>query len=428
MSQIHFNLVALSAPNNHVQTGWAHPADRQGEGLMSPEYWGGIARTLERGRFDGIFFADTLSAGTVDPEGIAEGSAPRPDPLMLVTLLSQMTTFLGFAVTLTTVGTPPFLAVRRLGTVDNLSGGRLAWNVVTSYMESDFKALGLERPEHDSRYDQAEEYMEIAYRLWDSFPRDAVIMDKASGRYIDPAKVKRVQYRGQYYSCDTLPSMVCSPQGRPLIFQAGASGRGMRFAATHADAVFALQPRVAMESYIGNTRAAADQVGRPHPRVFFGVQPYVGSTEAEAEQRLEELKARIPIGPALDRLGGLLGREFTVDDLDKPIEIGETEASQGWMTAVDNWTEDRAPTLREMVLDLAVSPMTPRIVGTPEQVANTLESWWKETGCYGFTFSPNVMPASLEAFVDHVVPILQQRGLMRTEYAGTTYRENLLQQ
>ncbi len=186
--------------------------------------------------------------------------------------------------------------------------------------------------------------------------------------------------------------------------------------------------RVAMESYIGNTRAAADQVGRPHPRVFFGVQPYVGSTEAEAQQRLEELKARIPIGPALDRLGGLLGREFTADDLDKPMEIGETEASQGWMTAVDNWTEDRAPTLREMVLDLAVSPMTPRIVGTPEQVANTLESWWKETGCYGFTFSPNVMPDSLEVFVDHVVPILQQRGLMRTEYAGTTYRDNLLQQ
>jgi long-chain alkane monooxygenase len=201
----------------------------------------------------------------------------------------------------------------------------------------------------------------------------------------------------------------------------------MRFAATHADAVFALQPRVAMETYVANTRTAADGVGRPHPRVFFGVQPYVASTMAEAEQRLEELKERIPIGPALDRLGWLLDRKFSEDDLDKPIEIGETQASQGWMAAVDNWSKDRAPTLREMVLDLAISPMTPRIVGTPEQVADTLESWWRETGCYGFTFSPNVMPASLEAFVDHVVPILQQRGLMRTEYAGTTYRENLLQ-
>jgi long-chain alkane monooxygenase len=429
MPQIHFNLVALTAPNNHVQTVWAHPDDRQGEGLWSVEYWSDVARTLERGRLDGIFFADTFSSGAAGPEGIAEGSAPRPDPLMLIALMAQVTTHLGFGVTLSTAGTPPFLAVRRLGTVDNLTGGRLAWNVVTSYLESDFKVLGLQRPEHDSRYDQADEYMEIAYRLWDAFPREAVIQDKASGLYIDPAKIKRVRYAGKYHSCDALPNMVCSPQGRPLIFQAGASGRGMRFAATHADAVFALQPRVAMEDYVAQTRAAAEMVGRPHPRVFFGVQPYIGGTEEEAERRLSELKARIPIGPApLERLGNLLGRRFTEADLDQPIEITETHASQGWMTAIENWTKDRTPTLREMVLDLAVSPMTPRIVGTPEHVAGTLEAWWRATGCYGFTLSPNVMPDSLEAFVDHVVPILQQRGLMRTEYAGSTYRENLLQQ
>ncbi len=429
MPQIHFNLVALTAPNNHVQTGWAHPEDRQGEGLWSADYWNQLARTLERGRFDGIFFADTFSSGATNPDGVAEGSVPRPDPLMLVPLMAQVTTHLGFAVTLSTVGTPPFLAVRRLGTVDNLTGGRLAWNVVTSYQESDFRVLGLERPEHDSRYDQAEDYMEIAYRLWDAFPRDAVIMDKASGCYIDPSKIHRVHFAGKYHSCDALPNMVCSPQGRPLIFQAGASGRGMRFAATHADAVFALQPRLAMENYVAQTRAAAEDVGRPYPRVFFGVQPYVGSTEEEAERRLAELKARIPIGPApLERLGGLLGRKFSEDDLDKPIEITGTDASQGWMTAIHNSTKDRAPTLREMVLDLAVSPMTPRIVGTPEQVADTLEAWWRDTGCYGFTFSPNVMPDSVERFIDHVVPILQRRGLMRTEYAGTTYRENLVQQ
>lgn len=429
MAQIHFNQVFLTTPNNHVQNVWAHPADRQGDGLMSPDYWSHIARTLERGCFDGLFFADTFSVSAEGgTERVAEGAIPRPDPLMLVTLMAQATTCLGFAVTLSTVGTPPFLAVRRLGTVDNLSGGRLAWNVVTSYLDSDFKALGLERPEHDSRYDQADEYMEIAYRLWDAFPRDAVIRDKASGRYIDPSKVQRVQYTGKYHSCDALPVVVSSPQGRPLIFQAGASGRGMQFAATHADAVFALQPRVAMETYVADTRAAAEQVGRPHPRVFFGVQPYVGSTEEEAEQRLAELKERIPIGAALGRLGNLLGREFSEADLDKPLEIAETQASQGWLTAVENWTKDRTPTLREMVLDLAVSPMTPRIVGTPEQVADTLEDWWRNTGCYGFTISPNVMPDSVETFVDHVVPILQQRGLMRTGYAGPTYRENLLQQ
>jgi FMN-dependent oxidoreductase (nitrilotriacetate monooxygenase family) len=428
MAQIHFNLVAQCGPSNMVQSGWTQPDDGHAAGLFSPKYWCDVARTLERGRFDGIFFADTLSTNTQDVEDVADGGLPRADPLMLVMLMSQVTKHLGFGATLTTVGTPPFLAVRRLGTVDNLTGGRLAWNVVTSYLENDFKALGLERPEHDLRYDQAEEYMEIAYRLWDAFPADAVINDKASKRTVDAAKLKPVRFAGQYYSCDTLPVMPCSPQGRPLIFQAGASGRGMRFAAAHADAVFALQPQVAMQTYVANTRSAADAIGRPHPRVFFGVQPYVASTEAEAERRVEELKSHISLDLALVRLGAILGRDFSKDDPDKPMEISETQASQGWMAAVANWTKARNPTLAEMALDLAVSPMSPRLVGTPEQVADTLEEWWRRTGCYGFMFSPAVMPTSLEDFVDYVVPILQNRGLMRREYAGTTYRENLLQQ
>lgn len=215
MPQIHFNLVALTAPNNHVQTGWAHPEDRQGEGLWSPDYWNQLARTLERGRFDGIFFADTFSSGASGPDGVAEGSVPRPDPLMLVPMMAQVTTHLGFAVTLSTVGTPPFLAVRRLGTVDNLTGGRLAWNVVTSYQESDFKVLGLERPEHDSRYDQADDYMEIAYRLWDAFPRDAVIMDKASGCYIDPSKIHRVNSPGNTTAATLSPTWCARRRAGP---------------------------------------------------------------------------------------------------------------------------------------------------------------------------------------------------------------------
>jgi FMN-dependent oxidoreductase (nitrilotriacetate monooxygenase family) len=428
MPQIHFNLVAQTGASNMVQSGWTHPDDRHAAGLYSPEYWCDLARTLERGRFDGIFFADTLSTNTQVVEDVADGGLPRADPFILVTIMSQVTKHLGFGATLTTVGTPPFLAVRRLGTVDNLTGGRLAWNVVTGYLENDFKALGLERPEHDLRYDQAEEYMEIAYRLWDAFPAEAVIVDKEAKRSIDTDKVKPVRYAGKYYSCDTLPVIPCSPQGRPLIFQAGASGRGMRFAATHADAVFALQPRVAMKSYIADTRASADAIGRPHPRVFFGVQPYVASTEAEAQQQVDKLKSRISLDLALIRLGAILGRDFSNDDPNKPMEISETQASQGWMTAVENLTKDRRPTLGEMALDLAMSPMSPRIVGTPEQVADILEGWWRETECYGFMFSPAVMPTSIEVFVDHVVPILQQRGLMRTEYAGMTYRENLLQQ
>jgi long-chain alkane monooxygenase len=429
VSIIHMNLVALGHANNHVQGGWAHPEDHQGEGLMTTEYWSDLARTLERGRFDGIFFADTLSAGVGTPEAMAEGGgSPGMDPFALLMAMGMATTHLGLATTLTTVGTPPYLAVRRIGTLDNLTGGRVAWNVVTSYAETDFECVGLTRPEHDTRYDEADEYMEVAYRLWDGFPRDAIVMDKELGRYVDPAKISRVDFDGEYFHCHTLPTVVQSPQGRPLIFQAGASPRGMRFAATHADAVFALQPRVAMETYVKGINAAAAEVGRPDPRIFFGVQPYVASTEAEAQKRVEELRTFVSLGPALNMLGGLLGRKFTEEELDKPIELRDSQGSQGWVTAIENFTRDHSPTVREMALDLNVSPMTPRIVGTPEHVADVLEEWWRASGAYGFTFSPNIMPDGIERFVDHVVPILQERGLWRREYAGTTYRENLSQQ
>ncbi len=429
MTQIHFNMVMTTSPNSHAQSVWAHPLDQHAAGLMSPDYWRHLAMTLERGRFDGVFFADTLAAGDSSAgETLAQGGVPRPDPLELLPLMGSVTKYLGLATTLSTVCMAPYLAVRRLGTIDNLSGGRLAWNVVTGYLASDFEALGLKQPEHDARYDQADEYMEICYRLWDAFPPEAIIADKASGDFVDPSLIKRVEYTGKYYSCSAFPTMVRSPQGRPLIFQAGASNRGMDFAATHADAVFALQPRTAWAGYLAQTRAAAERVGRPPPKVFFGIQPFIGKTEAEAQQRVAELEARVPIGTALARLGGLLGRVFSEDELDRPIEIRETQASQGWMTAVEHVSERGAPTLRQLALHFAISPMMPRIVGTPEQVADTIEAWWRETGCYGFTVTPNVLPDSLEAFVDGVTPLLQKRGLMRTEYAGTTYRENLLQQ
>lgn len=429
MAHIHFNMVITTAPNSHAQSVWAHPDDRHGVELLSPQYWADLGCLLERGKFDGLFFADTLAASdSYAWETIEAGGAPRPDPWTLLPLIASATRHLGLAATLSTLGTAPFLAVRRIGGVDNLSGGRVAWNVVTSYLDSDFAALGQVQTGHDERYDQADEFMDICYRLWDAFPRDALILDKGSGRYVDAGKMKLVEYAGKYHSCRAYPAMVCSEQGRPLIFQAGASPRGMQFAVSHADACFALQPRTAMRSYIEELEGVALAAGRPNPKVFFGVQPFIGDTQAEAEKRIAELEARVPIGTALNRLGGLLGRSFTEDDLDRPIAITETQASQGWMAAIAHVSEGEAPTLRELALHFAISPMTPRIVGTPEHVADTLEEWWRDTGCYGFTIVPQVLPDSMEAFADQVVPILQARGLVRTDYAGTTYRENLLQQ
>jgi len=429
MAQIHFNMVITTGPNSHAQSIWAHPEDRHGVDLLSPGYWADLGRLLERGFFDGIFFADTMATSdSYAWETIEAGSAPRPDPWTLLPLIAQATTYLGLAATLSTLGTPPFLAVRRIGAVDNLSGGRVAWNVVTSYLDSDFAALGQGQTPHDERYDQADEFMEICYRLWDAFPREALIRDKRSGNYVDPDRMKLVEYEGEYHSCRAYPAMVQSEQGCPLIFQAGASPRGMRFAATHADACFALQPRTAMKGYVERLGEAAKQLGRPQPRPFFGVQPFIGGTEEEALKRIAELEDRVPVGTALNRLGGLLGRDFAEDELDRPIGISETQASQGWMEAIAHVSEGNELTLRQLALHFAISPMTPRIVGTPEQVADTLEAWWRDTGCYGFTIVPEVLTSCIEAFGSEVVPILQKRGLMRSDYAGTTYRENLLQQ
>jgi FMN-dependent oxidoreductase (nitrilotriacetate monooxygenase family) len=430
MSHIHLNLVAVNSPTNHIANSWMLPDDAQAKGFADLRYWCDVAKILERGRFDAIFFADTFAVpgGKFADDTMASGGViPRPDPWALIPALGAVTRHLGFAITLSTVGVPPYLAVRKVSTADLLTGGRVAWNVVTSYQEPDFKAVGLERTEHDLRYDQADEYMEICYRLWDGFPREAVVCDREAGVYIDTSRIKKVSFKGKFYSCDAYPFVVQSAQGRPLIFQAGASERGMRFAAQHADAVFALQPLLHMKSYVADVNAARKNLGLPDARVFFGIQPFLGGSEAEARKLPDDLEARVPLHTAIDRLSLLLGKTFRPDEFHQPIAKTHTDASQGWMKAIGGWLGDRIPTLAEVARYVVISPMTPRLIGTPEQVADRIVDIWRSTGCYGFMISPNVMLKSLDDFVSEVVPILQKRGLMRTEYAGLTFRENLEQ-
>jgi FMN-dependent oxidoreductase (nitrilotriacetate monooxygenase family) len=266
MAHIHFIHIYVDSPTTHIQSTWLSPADRQGTGHGTTAYWQDLARTLERGFFDGIFIADIQS---IEPEfarqDIAFGSGiPRHDPLLTIPSMADATDHLGFGVTLSTAGTPPYLAVRRLGTLDNLTGGRVGWNVVTSYQKSDYLALGIDQPSHDLRYDMADEYLEICRRLWDAFPRDAIRADRDEGVFVDIDRIGRVEFAGQYYRCEGYPVIECSPQGRPLIFQAGSSGRGIRFAATHGDAIFALQPTMAaMKGYLAQVADAANRMPRP---------------------------------------------------------------------------------------------------------------------------------------------------------------------
>jgi FMN-dependent oxidoreductase (nitrilotriacetate monooxygenase family) len=434
MPQIHFTQIAVYCPLNHMSHSWAHPQDEQAQGLLSTRYWKELAGTLERGCFDGIFFADALAVPDETEEGalalLRHGDGlPRQDPLSLIPVMADTTEHLGFAATLSIISMPPFVAARTVGTLDNMTGGRFAWNVVMGHSVADFRALGMDMIAHDVRYDSGDDYIEICYRLWDGFPRDALVVDKERRIFVDTTKVKRVDYDGTYYQCHAYPVVPCSPQGRPLIFQAGQSGRGMRYGVTHADAHYSIQPRVeTMLSHMEAIRATAAECGRSSdPRVFYGLQPFFGSTEEEAWQSYEEARQNVPLDLSVDRLSALIGHDLGQYDPDTPLDRFSTEGGQGLLMTLTRVVEGRPATIREAALQYGMSCGIIQFVGTPEQAADWIEQLWRQVGCYGFGISSPINPLTMEVFADHVIPILQQRGLVRREYAGTTFRENLLQ-
>lgn len=423
----------IHSPINHTVLSWAQANDQRLEGLQSLEHWQRMARSYERGCFDGIFFAD--SAGVYDhfrgrtDETVKYGVCwPQHDPMPLIAAMAAATEQLGFAVTLSVAGVPPYLAVRTLSTLDYLSRGRLGWNIVTGHLRSEYRALGMDLVDHDERYDRAEEFMEICYRLWGAYKPGAIVMDRSNGIFADPSRIERVSFKGKYFACDAMPDILPSPQGRIVLFQAGSSGRGQRFAIAHADVVFGIQPGLeGMQRFMSQVAAAAAAAGRPAPpKVTFGLQAIVASTEAEALRQQDALAAAIPIEAALARLSGSLGVDFSTLDLDRPMEELATQASRGLMSAMSAMMGGRRMTLRELALRWGRSTGMPQIVGTPEQVADQLVALWQQSGCHGFNLTPTTTPDSIETFVDQVVPLLQRRGVFRTEYEGRTLRANLL--
>lgn len=433
MKHIHFMQMLLFTPINHMLYSWTRDDDRHAEGLTSFQYWKDIAAVVERGKFDGVFFADTMAFGDDFGEGtsVAMEAAlgyPKQDPMAVLPVMLDATRHLGAAVTLSTVGTPPFLAVRRIGTLDNLSRGRVAWNVVNSFVRADSTALGFEQIPHNSRYDYADEYMDICNALWEGFPRDAVLHDRKSKRFVDASKIKRVEYKGKYLSCSGMPTTMPWSDQRPVILQAGQSGRGMEFAVKHADVVFSLHSRIdTMRKYVADVADLAARIGRTAPPpVYFGLQPIIGSTEEEALAKKADYESDVPLKAALLRLSVQFGVDLSKFDVDAPLTADNIQGSVGMFEGIlKSRDDDRVPTLREAALRHAISVSMPQCVGTPEQIADRIEWYWRETGCHGFNLSPTTSPTAIVDFVDQVLPILQKRGLARMEYPGTTFRENI---
>ncbi len=433
-NKMHLMQMLIHTACTHTLLGWADPKDEQLEGLQDFAYWQNLARTLERGKFDGVFFADSPATHAVYKSSVVPSvqygaSWPNHDPMPLVAVMAAATKHLGIGVTLSTTGTTPYLATRRISTLNYLSRGRVGWNIVSGFSNAEHLANGMGvQMAHDERYDQADEFMAICYELWNSVPRDAILKNAATGQFADPAKIKQVDFKGKYLSCKAVAPVLPSDYGLPLLFQAGSSGRGMKFAMDHAEVIFAIQGHVAgMKKSMEQLRTTAKEHGKTEePKVLYGLQPIVRSTELEAKQRAEELKERIPLDAILARLSGVFGVDLSKFDPEMPLSEMDTQASRGLMSATLTSSDGKAVTLRAAAAQWALSVAIPQVIGTPEQVANEIEHAWRETGCYGFNLSPTTNPDSVDDFVDQVVPILQKRGVYRTEYEGETFRQNLM--
>ena len=419
----------------HVSPGsWRHPGDRSHE-YTDREYWTAVARTAERGGFDAVFFADVR--GIYDVYGDDRETAiqrgvqtPANDPTYLLPAMAEVTDRLGFAVTRSTTYQHPYELARQFSTLDHLTDGRVAFNVVTSYLESAAANLGLdERMDKETRYDRAAEFLEVCYALWeDSWDDDAVVRDRETGVYTRPEAVSRIDHEGAFFDVPGPHGCEPSPQRTPVVFQAGSSERGREFAARNAEAVFCSQPTEAgVREYVEDLRERAAAHGRDPDRLAFfpGVVPVVGETTAAAEAKYERLREGVDVEATLALLSGFLDMDLSALDPDQKIDHIETDAIQGTMNAFTQTDPDREWTVREVAEFSGLGTTSPVIVGSPTEVVDELERWVRETGVDGFNVKEVVRTGGLDDFVDLVTPELRERGLLPAADEPATLRERL---
>ncbi|MFP4904263.1 NtaA/DmoA family FMN-dependent monooxygenase, partial [Paraburkholderia sp. BR14261] len=336
---------------------------------------------------------------------------------------------LGFGVTANLTYEQPFLFARRMSTLDHLTGGRIGWNIVTGYLDSAARAIGMDgQNAHDDRYDLADEYMALVYKLWEgSWDDDAVVNDRAGGIYADPARVRMIHHRGPQYKVDAMHLCAPSPQRTPVLYQAGSSTRGRRFAATHAECVFINgQKREGVKEIVGDIRAQAVQLGRAADdvKVFLGATLIVGRTDSEAREKFDEYRRYVSSEAALAHAAASLGIDFARYDLDEPIETGKSQAIVSNVEAMTRsagpqWT--RRTLLEQMVLGSRQAPW----VGSAQSIAQTLIEWSETAGVDGFNLSRTVVPECFDDVVELLVPELQARGVYKSAYREGTLREKL---
>jgi len=425
--------------NSHATGMWRNVKDKINYDFARPAYWRHMARTMERGFFDAMFIADELApystfGDSSDATVKYAVQCPTHEPSTIVPIITGATERLGVGVTLSTMFMHPYAMSRLLSSLDHLTEGRVAWNVVSSYSKSEWEAYGhVDMTPRGERYDKMEEYLDVCYQLWDSWAPDAIVADKATGVYADPEKVRLIDHRGKYFKCKGRHFCAPSPQGRPVIWQAGSSDRGRDFAAQHAEAIFAVHPGVdRMKQYASDLDERLEtKFDRRAGSVkyIYGLQTVVAETRSEAQEKYERIKACIPLEGAVAWMSGHFGLDFSKMKLDENVQNLEVPGIQGLFESIiyAKDPEGKVPvTVKEAALIYAQGMGMPVAVGTAADVADQMETYMDEGGADGFMLAATYTPGCFEEFVDLVVPELQRRGRLRTAYEGATLRENLL--
>lgn len=427
--QLHINLFIYG--RGHHEAAWRHPLATRAS-LTDIDYYRALARRAEAGRLDSIFFADQLSLSASEVAHTPKGGL---EPITTLAAVAGATEHIGLVATASTTYTEPFNLARQFASVDHISGGRAGWNIVTSWSEAAAANFGRTEPvSHGQRYELAEEYIQAVKALWDSWGSGALVDDPASGIYLDATRIRPANFQGRYYQVAGPLNIAQSPQGRPVLVQAGSSVPGRRFASRHAEAIFTAQPDLpSAQAFYSEIKQLVRENGRAPDQVVVlpGINPTIGATEADARRLWQELGDLTDIEVGLERLsqrfGGVdfhhlpLDRPLSVDDFPDPDTV---QASRSRTEVYVRYVRQHHPTLRELLRFLAGGRGHFSPVGTPEQIADVIEHWFRSGAADGFNLMPQLLPAQLDIFVDEVLPLLRQRGVFRTEYEGRTLREH----
>ncbi|WP_264035480.1 LLM class flavin-dependent oxidoreductase [Mycolicibacterium neworleansense] len=421
--QLHLNAFLMGV--GHHEAAWRHERTDV-RNLTDVKHFQRLAQLAERGRLDSVFFADGLAVGP----RVKHNTQAIFEPITLLTAMAVVTEHVGLIATATTGYIEPYTLARSFASLDHISGGRAGWNIVTSAGEDEAANFGVDGiPDHAGRYRRAAEFVNVAMALWDSWEDDALVLDESTGIFADPDRVHRVDHAGEHFTVRGPLNTPRSVQGRPLLVQAGSSESGKDFAARYAEAIFTAQRSVADgKAFYRDVKSRAVKFGRSadEVKILPGIVPFIGPTEEAALELEKQFTDLISPEYSLRQLSQMLGVDLTAHALDAPLPalppIEQIQGNKSRYQLVKDLASSESLSVRQLIAKLGGGRGHRTFAGTAEQVADNLELWFTEGAADGFNIMPPYLPGGLEDFVEQVVPILQRRGLFRTDYTATTLR------